>query len=171
MPDKARQRPKRSKGQPDLLPTGPQVDYSALRVNLACIAALAALAITTNQWAFVGYISAVMLISAMFPSAAQFTLLYFRILKRAEIVKPDVRADQPEPHLFAQLLVGLLTLLAVLAALLFRATTFGWALVWLVLGLALLQLLTGICMGCRLYFALQRMGVPGFLPPPSDSAR
>ncbi len=150
-------------------PAEPQIDYSALRVNAALTALLLSVALTSGIWAFVAYVSAVLLISALYPPMAQFTLFYFRFLKSAGIVKPDVRTSRPEPHLFAQLLGGILTLLATLA-LLAHVQAAGVLLVWVVLGLALLQLLTGICVGCQLYAMFQRLGIPGFNPP-SDPAR
>lgn len=168
MAAKAAKTGKSSKRQ-EAPPIGPQVDYSALRVNAAFTALLLSVALTSNVWAFVAYVAAVLLVSAVYPPAAQFTLIYFRFLKPAGIVKPDVRTSRPQPHLFTQFLAGALSLLAAVALLL-HAATIGWLLVWLVLGLAMLQLLTGICVGCRLYEALQRLGVPGFTPP-SDPAR
>jgi hypothetical protein len=38
----------------------------------------------------------------------------------------------------------------------------GWALSWIVVALAALNLFAGICVGCLMYYWLNRLGVPGF---------
>ena len=38
----------------------------------------------------------------------------------------------------------------------------GWALAWLVIGLAALNLFAGFCAGCAVYYWLNRLQVPGF---------
>ena len=76
-------------------------------------------------------------------------------------MKPHVISDNPEPHRFAQGFGG--TVLALgLIALLLGQTFPGWALVWLVVGLAALNLFLGFCAGCFVYYQLSRLGVPGF---------
>jgi hypothetical protein len=97
-----------------------------------------------------------------------FKLVYFAVLKPAGIVKPDVKIDNPEPHLFAQGLGGVFLLLATLA-LLAQVTTVGWILSWLVVALAALNLFAGVCVGCLIYYQLNRLGVPGFTHTPIRS--
>ena len=78
-------------------------------------------------------------------------------------------ADNPEPHRFAQtfgaavVFGGALALFGGLAAL-------GWGLVWLVIALAALNLFGGFCVGCAMYYWLNRLKVPGFSksPPPGS---
>jgi Domain of unknown function (DUF4395) len=86
-------------------------------------------------------------------------------LKPIKLVKPDVKHDNPEPHLFAQGL-GSVFLAAAWLALLTGVATLGWALVWLVVALAALNLFAGICVGCIMYYQLNRFGVPGFTRAP-----
>ena len=38
----------------------------------------------------------------------------------------------------------------------------GWVLTWIVIALASLNLFAGICVGCLMYYWLNRLGVPGF---------
>ena len=44
----------------------------------------------------------------------------------------------------------------------------GWALVWLVVALAALNLFVGFCAGCAVYYWLGKLRLPGFVksPPP-----
>ena len=69
--------------------------------------------------------------------------------------------DNPEPHRFAQGFGGSVLLLALLSLLMGQAVL-GWALAWLVAGLAALNLFLGFCAGCFVYYQLNRLGVPGF---------
>ncbi len=56
---------------------------------------------------------------------------------------------------------------ALSAALLFLgAAGTGWALTWLVMVLAALNLFAGFCAGCAVYYWLNRLRVPGFLKAP-----
>jgi hypothetical protein len=146
-----------------------KVDHSALRTNQAFIIGLLILAFVLNAPALVAFVSAVMLIGTALPSAGLFKAVYFYGLKPAGVARPDVRLDNPEPHLFAQALGGLFTLAATLALLL-GASGIGWALSWLVVGLAALNLFAGVCVGCLMYYQLHRLGVPGFVRAPVSRA-
>lgn len=138
-----------------------QVDHSALRTNQAFIIALLLAAFILNLWPLVAFVSAVMLIGTLWPGAGLFKRIYQHVLKPLGLVKPDVRVDNPEPHLFAQGLGGVFTLAGALA-LVAGLGLLGWALVWLVIALAALNLFAGFCAGCFIYYQLHRLGVPGF---------
>jgi hypothetical protein len=142
-----------------------RVDHSALRVNQAFIISLLVLAFVLNAWWLVAFVSAVMIVGTARPSAGLFKAVYFAVLKPAGVVQPDVKPDNPEPHLFAQGLGGVVTLASTLA-LLTGAGLVGWALTWLVVALAALNLFAGVCVGCLVYYQLSRMGVPGFTRTP-----
>src|SRR5579859_1508452 len=139
-----------------------KVDHSALRTNQAFIITLLVLAFVLNAWWLVAFVSAVMLIGTAFPQAGLFKAVYFKVLKPAGIAKPDVKIDNPEPHLFAQGLGGVFTLLSTVALLVGGGATVGWALSWLVVALAALNLFAGICVGCIVYYQLNRLGLRGF---------
>jgi hypothetical protein len=42
----------------------------------------------------------------------------------------------------------------------------GWALAWIVIALAALNLFTGFCAGCFVYYQLSKRGIPGFKVQP-----
>ena len=142
-----------------------RVDHSALRTNQAFIITLLVLAFVLNFWPLVAFVSAVMIIGTIFPSAGLFKAVYFAILKPAGVVKPDVKIDNPEPHLFAQGLGGVFTLLSTLA-LVAGVSLLGWALAWIVVALAALNLFGNICVGCLIYYQFNRLGLPGFTHSP-----
>jgi hypothetical protein len=142
-----------------------RVDHSALRTNQAFIIALLIAAFIFNVWPLVAFVGAVMLIGTVWPNAALFKAIYLYGLKPLKIARPDVRVDNPEPHLFAQGLGGIVLTLATVAFLA-GAPTAGWVLAWIVVALAALNLFAGICVGCMLYYWLNRLGVPGFKVAP-----
>jgi hypothetical protein len=141
--------------------TDRKVDHSALRTNQAFIIGLLVLAFVVDAPWLVAFVSAVMLIGTVFPRIALFKAVYWYILKPLKIARPDVRRDNPEPHLFAQGVGGAVLFIATLA---FAAnvSVLGWVLSWIVVALAALNLFAGICVGCLMYYWLNRLGVPGF---------
>ena len=138
-----------------------KVDHSALRTNQAFIIGLLVIAFVLDAKWLVVLVSAVMLIGTVLPKIALFKAVYWYILKPLKIVRPDIQRDNPEPHLFAQGVGGTFLLVATLA---FGANVpvVGWALSWIVIALAALNLFAGICVGCLMYYWFNRLGVPGF---------
>ncbi len=137
------------------------VDHSALRVNQAFIIGVLILAFVLGSPLLVGFVAAVMLVGTAWPKLALFQAIYRRVLKPANLVKSHVITDNPEPHRFAQGFGGTVLALSVVALVVGQAV-FGWALVWLVVALAALNLFAGFCAGCFVYYQLNRLGVPGF---------
>jgi hypothetical protein len=138
-----------------------QVDRSALRVNQSFIIGLSILAFVLNSPLIAAFVAAVMLIGTAWPKLALFQGIYRSMLKPAGLVKPDVIEDNPEPHRFAQGFGGTVLAAGVIALLLGLSLP-GWALVWLVIALAALNLFLGFCAGCFVYYQLNRLGLPGF---------
>ena len=138
-----------------------KVDHSALRTNQAFIIGLLILAFVLDARGLVAFVAVVMLAGTIWPNAGLFKAVYAYVLKPLNLARPDVRADNPEPHLFAQGVGGVVLALATIAFLA-SAAVLGWALAWLVVALAVLNLFAGICVGCMIYYWLNRLGVPGF---------
>ena len=144
------------------------VDHAALKVNQAFIIALLLLAYVMDTWGIVAFVGAVMLLGTAVPSLSLFKRIYRHFLRPAGVLQPQIVADNPEPHRFAQGLGGVFVALAV-AALLLGFAVPGWALVWLVMALAALNLFLGFCAGCFIYYQLHRLGLPGFKHGPLAS--
>jgi molybdopterin converting factor small subunit len=144
-----------------------KVDHSALRTNQVFIIGLLLIGfiIGVKAWWLVAFVSAVMIIGTVIPSAGLFKRIYQHILKPSGLVKPDAIPDNPEPHLFAQGLGGIFTLGSTIA-LLAGLPILGWTLTWIVIVLAALNLFLGFCAGCFVYYQLNRLGVPGFRATP-----
>ena len=138
-----------------------KVDHSALRTNQAFIIGLLLIAFIVNTLWLVAFVAFVMLLGTFVPRLSLFKAVYLYFLKPRGIVKPDVKADNPEPHLFAQGVGGTFLAVATIAFAL-GLSFLGWVLTWIVIGLASLNLFAGICVGCLMYYWFNRLGVPGF---------
>jgi amino acid transporter len=140
-----------------------RVDQTALKFNQACIIVLLAWAFLFNWAWLVALVAVVMLVGTFMPQAGLFKLFYARVLRPSGLLKPNVVADDPQPHLFAQGVGGIFLLLASLS---FLAgwTMLGWVLAVIVIALAAVNLLFGFCMGCFMYYQLGRRGIRPSLP-------
>jgi len=135
-----------------------KVDHMALKFNQGAIILLLSLAFVLNAVWLAAFVAGVMLAGTLWPQAGLFKLLYSRGVLPLGWLKPDVRADDPQPHLFAQGVGGLMLLLALLGFGL-GSPLIGWALVAVVVVLAAVNLLFSFCLGCFLYFQLARRGI------------
>ena len=144
-----------------------KVDQNALRTNQAFIITLLLLAFVVDVPLLVAFVSIVLAIGTAIPQAALFKRIYKNGLVPAGILKPDVVEDNPEPHNFSQGLGAAFTGLS-FVALIAGATGLGWALSWLVIVLASLNLFVGFCAGCFMYYQLSRRNVPGFAHLPVE---
>ena len=140
------------------------VDHSALRTNQAFIIGLNLIGFILDQLWLVGLVTLVMLIGTMVRRPG-FGFVYKRVLKPIGIVQPFEIADNPEPHLFAQGFGGVV-MLGGTFSLVLGAAGLGWGLVWGVIALAALNLFGGFCVGCAVYYWLNRLKVPGFVKSP-----
>ncbi len=138
-----------------------KVDQTALRVNQAFIISFLLIAFVLNSWLLVTFVGLVMLLGTAVPRLSLFKQLYRRLLLPAGLLRSDVIQDNPEPHRFAQGFGGVVLALAA-TALVLGQSFLGWALVWLVVILAGLNLFLGFCAGCFLYYQLNKLSVPGF---------
>jgi hypothetical protein len=138
-------------------------DRSVLKVGQAFIIGLNVVAFALGfvlqlryAWLLVPLVAVIMLAGVVNPSFNLFRQFYIRVLKPAGIVKPNVVQEDATPHQFAQG-VGGTFLLAATAAFLFGAIAVGWALSWIVIFLAFLNFAFDLCVGCQMYFQLDRM--------------
>jgi hypothetical protein len=136
------------------------VDHAALRTNQAVIIGLCIGAFVADA-AWLAAVVALVMAAGTYKKVPGFGFLYRGLLKPRGWVKPDVIQDNPEPHRFAQGF-GAVVLGAGAVLLFLGASAPGWALVWLVVALAALNLFLGFCAGCAVYYWLNRLHVPGF---------
>jgi len=143
--------------------TGTQVvDHAALKVNQTGIVATVLVAFLGSLvfrplLVLIPLLAIVLLLGTFAPQLALFKQLYFRVLKPAGIVKPRPVQDRPEPHNFAQGLGGVF--LAVASVFLLPVPVIGLALALIVAVLAFVNLAFGYCVGCQIFFQLERRGL------------
>ena len=141
-----------------------KVDHAALRVNQALIILFGILAFVLDATWLAGLVALVMIAGTIIGKPG-FSFVYRYALRPAGLVKPDILMDNAEPHRFAQGFGGIVLAAGSLAVSL-GAPILGWALVWLVIALAALNLFAGFCMGCAMYYWLARLNMPGFSKAP-----
>jgi len=139
------------------------IDHTALKVNQASIISLLLLAFLFDQPWLVAFVTLVMVVGTWWPGAGLFKLFYTRVLKPAGLLRPDLVADEAQPHLFAQG-VGAIFLLLSTLALLGGSSVLGWLLTGIVIVLAAVNLFLGFCLGCFIYYQLARRGIRVTLP-------
>jgi hypothetical protein len=142
-----------------------RVDQTGLKVGQASTIILLLLGFILNSWLLVAVVAIAQLLGALDAPYAPYRLLYTRLLKPSGIVKPNVIVDNPEPHRFAMLVGALFNTVATLALWL-GAPALGWVLAWIVIALANLNFWLNFCVGCLMYYQLNRLGVPGFTRAP-----
>ncbi len=140
-----------------------KIDYTALKVNQASIISLLLLAFLFDQPWLVTFVALVMVVGTWWPGAGLFKLFYARVLKPAGLLRPELVADEAQPHLFAQG-VGAIFLLLSTLALLGGNALLGWLLAGIVIVLAAVNLFLGFCLGCFIYYQLARRGIRVTLP-------
>jgi hypothetical protein len=101
---------------------------------------------------------AVLLIGTLFPDAGLFKIIYFKAAKPLGLIKPKIVEEDNAPHRFAQGLGGVFLLLS-FTTLEFNLNLVGWGLSLIVLSLALINLTVNFCMGCYIYFQLNKLGI------------
>ena len=140
-------------------------DHTGLKTGQAITIVLLIAGYILNSTLLVAVVAVAQLLAAADAPFAPYRLIYQRIVKPSGLVKPHVINDNPEPHRFAQLLGGIFNTIATVL-LIAGVPVVPWVLVWLVIALANLNLWLNICVGCLIYYQLNRLGVPGFAHAP-----
>jgi hypothetical protein len=135
-----------------------KLDKNALRFNQGSIVILTAAAFLLQLPWLVIITAAVLLTGTIFPSAGLFKLIYFHIARPLGILKPLIVEEDSAPHQFAQGLGGVFLLLSFISLQL-NLSILGWALALIVLALALINLTVNFCLGCYIYFQLNKLGL------------
>lgn len=130
------------------------LDPNVLRFNQICIVVGITLGAILGQWWIVAAVGLVMLVGTWNSSLAAFKRLYTSVVRPALKIPLNAIQDDPRAHNFAQGVGGVFLAVSTLA---FVAgmPILGWALAAMVVALALLNLTTGVCVGCFLYFQLR----------------
>ena len=120
--------------------------------------ALLSIAWLTHSVWFVAFVAVVMLLGVVWPRATIFRLIYFRVLRPLNVLKPRPVPDRQAPHRFARGFGGTIVTIA-FVLLMTGSTTIGWILMMGVLVLASINLFLGFCAGCFVFYQLERLGI------------
>jgi hypothetical protein len=145
-----------------------KIDHSAIKTSQAAVIILNILAFVFNTPWLVVLVASIMALGTIL-KVPGFGFFYRYALKPVGLLKADIRLDNHEPHRFAQGL-GAIFMGAGSLCLFASLNILGWALVWLVTGLAALNLFGGFCVGCMLYYWLTRLNIPGFHKSPPEGS-
>lgn len=135
------------------------IDLNALRANQILIVATVAVAFVlgsgTGVW-LLALLALCMAIGVAAPGNGPLSLFYRKVLLSSGIMQPNKVAGSNAPHRFAQTIGA--AVLALAAMSLFAGFDMvGWGLGFVVLALALVNLVFGFCAGCFLYLQLGRL--------------
>jgi len=142
-----------------------KVDHSGLKTGQAITIVALLVGFILNSWVLVAFVAVAQLLAGVDAPFAPYRVIYQRIVKPSGLVKPNVIPDNPEPHRFAMLLGGIMNTAATIL-LLAGVPTPAWVLVWIVIALANLNFWLNVCLGCMIYYQLNRLHVPGFTQAP-----
>ena len=140
------------------------LDQSVLKVTQAGIVTTLLLAfLLAALWPaaalLVPLLAIAMLAGSVEPRLAPFRQLYLRLLRPSSLVRPRVIADSMRPHAFAQQMGGSMLLLASIFLFPLNSLVIGWGLVWIVIVLAFVNFAFNFCLGCQIFYRLERFGL------------
>ncbi len=127
-----------------------KTDPIALKFNQINIIALSALGLFYNHW-LIGLSAFIMLLGTAWPKLALFKQLFTKLVRPLLRLEPQFIDDDPRAHNFAQGVGGIFLSLAGLSYL-GDLPVLGAVLTLLVIALAALNLSTGYCVGCQMYY-------------------
>ena len=137
-----------------------QVDHAEIKTGQLMTMLIALIAFVTQESTWLILLGLLFLVTALYRPASPFVLSYRLFVKPLGLMKSDYRLDNIQPHSFGQL-IGALTVAVCLALLYLGYETAGWIILWILIGLTLVSWL-GWCIGCFLYYQLNRLGLRGF---------
>lgn len=140
-----------------------QVDTNGLRFGNGATIVLLVLAFLLDAPIVVLLVAVAQLLGGLELPFAPYRLVYRALVARGVFV-PNVITDNPEPHHFAMKVGALFN--GVGASLLLLGSAVGWLPVWVVIVLANLNFWLNFCLGCWMYYQLNRLGVAGFSVSP-----
>lgn len=137
-----------------------QVDHAEIKLGqiFTMVMSVAAFILSEPKWLVA--LGAIFLVTALFRPLSPFVLAYRHVVRPLGVMHSDYRLDNIQPHAFGQL-IGAVTVAIAVALLYTGYYTAGWTIVWILVGLTLVSYL-GWCIGCFMYYQLNRLGFKGF---------
>ncbi len=137
-----------------------QVDHAEIKMGQILTIIISGIALALQNQILLMVLAFIFLLSGTVRSISPFSLLYRWVINPLGIIKSDYRLDNIQPHKFGQL-VGVVTIVLALALLQMGFTLAGWSIVVALTGLTSISY-AGWCIGCFMYYQLNRLGLGGF---------
>ena len=137
------------------------IDLNALKFNQICISLGLLVGFVFNISYLPIIIALIMLLGSLIAELSLFKQIYRNIIIPLKLASPHIVEGTSKPHTFAQAFGGVVLVISSIFLFYGEAVT-GWAITWMVIILALANIVFGFCAGCFIYFQLGRFGVPGF---------
>lgn len=134
-----------------------KIDRTSLKFNQGCIVIFTGLAFLLNVYWLVALVGAVLLIDTIIPGTGLFKLFYKNIVKPLKLLKPNISEESKAPHQFAQGMGGTFLLISFVLLQYFDLTFIGWGLSFIVIALAFVNITLDFCMGCFIYFQVEKL--------------
>ena len=136
------------------------VDHAEIKLGqiLTIIFSCTALLLQNTLPLFI--LGGIFLLSGTVRKLSPFSLFYRWIIHPMGIMKSDYRLDNIQPHKFGQL-IGVFTVGIALLFIQFGYFITGWSIVVVLVTLTVISY-SGWCIGCFMYYQLNRMGLGGF---------
>lgn len=136
------------------------VDHAEIKMGQLITIMLSAVALGLQETLPLILLGVVFLLSGTIRVMSPFTWLYRGVVRPLRLMQSDYRLDNIEPHKFGQL-VGALTVVLAVGLIEAGYVPVGWGMVVVLIGLTVVSY-AGWCIGCFLYFQLNRLGLKGF---------
>jgi len=136
------------------------IDQNELQVHRFFTIMVLLTAVVLDRWELVALQAVIFGLTFLDLRFSPYIALYHYVLRPAGLVHPDPRPDHMAAHRFATM-IGLLVSLPAAYLLATGYTFIGWALVWMIIVLAIIAFF-GWCAGCFMYYMLNRLGLKGF---------
>lgn len=138
-----------------------KIDINALKFNQISISTSLLIGFVFNISYLPIIIALIMLTGSLIPELSLFKQIYRNVIIPLKLAQTNVVEGISKPHTFAQAFGGVVLVISSIF-LFYGEANIGWAITWMVIILALANLIFGFCAGCFIYFQLEKFGVPGF---------
>ena len=146
------------------------VDHAEIKTGQLVTMAVAIAALVLAEPRLIVALAMMFLVTALYRPLSPFVWFYRYLVKPLRLMRSDYRLDNIQPHAFGQF-IGAITALAAAALLYSGFGIAGWVIVGILVALTFVSY-RGWCIGCYLYFQLNRLGLGGFFRhKPTDRSR
>lgn len=133
-----------------------KLDKTSLKFNQGCIVVFTGSAFLLNTYWLVAFVGVVLLLDTIIPGTGLFKLTYKNIIKPLKILRPQISEESRVPHQFAQGLGGSFLILSFILLQYLGFSIIGWAVSFIVIAFAFVNLTLDFCAGCFIYFQIQK---------------